>query len=506
MKKILILFTLLISSFLLQAQNIVDSTNHVVDLGQKDMSLVRDLVRLGDSLFYQLHQPDEAFKYYFGAYDYISEEPGINKKIGECYLASITEEKSDGITYLKKALAIEGDTASSDLYFNIATTLHYNALFDEATEYYEKSIKGSDKVEVIEKRIKECIFGKEFYSSPKQHVIIKNLGPLVNSKYADFCPLVDAVEDDLYFTTRRHEFRTDNPDIQTHLWENIYHSHRKDYSHWSSPVPLPNPVNHDHHTATVSISMDGSEMILFRSGDLYISYSQQDTIWSKPKKLPNQINSIFVETSACLNYQMDTLYFVSNDEFSTIGGLDIYMSIKDRNGKWGTARNLGAMINTPYDEEGVALSRDGNTLYFSSRGHDTMGGYDVFKSTKDFQGNWSTPENLGYPINSPYDDVYFMIRSNGRHAYYSSSRQGGYGEKDIYRISILDEDKPLSLDRKEIDFLLLNKDSLQHKKHPTHVDHLKEVKQQTLDATTDLLKTLMLHAQLSSKDSVNQIE
>ena len=472
-------------------KNTTEYEENIVALSEDDMSFVRQLVSLGDSLFFELEQPDEAFKYYLGGYDYLENDPELNLKIGQCFLASVTEEKSNAIPYLQKAISLNFSSKKPELYYFLGQAYHFDEQWDSALVYYNKARLAFDKKDLkkINKRIDEVTYGKRAYANSQNNIIIKNLGPQVNSKYSDFCPLIDAVEKDLYFTSRRHEFRSDNPDIRTHLSESIYFSRKKDFKNWTNPRPSDEPLNYDGHTATVSISMDGSEMILFREGNLYISYLEEEK-WSKPKKLPNTINSVYVETSACLNYTMDTLYFVSSNEELSIGGLDIFMSVKGDDGKWKKARSLGNLINSEYDEEGVALSRDGNTLYFSSRGHDSMGGYDVFKSTKDFQGNWSKPVNLGAPINSPHDDVYFMIRSNGRHAYYSSSRKGGYGEKDIYRISIIDQKKELSLARKDLDFLLLDKDSLNTTSTPDDIDHLKKVRETTLNATADLLKAI----------------
>ncbi|OHX65966.1 PD40 domain-containing protein [Flammeovirga pacifica] len=506
MKRLLIiLFSLFIGSNHIFAQEDPDTQN--ITLSEDEFGFVWQLIGLGDSLFYNFEQPDEALKYYEGAYDFLSDNYSLNKKIGDCYLKSVTEDKTLSLPYLKKVIQNHQDSLKSDDYYNMGSSFHFNEEFDSAIHYYELSYIQADTsfISTIEKRIYECINGSKFYKNFNNHIIIKNLGPSVNSKYADFCPLVDAVENRLYFTSRRHEFRNDNPDIRDHLSENIYYSQRKDFINWNEPVPLPYPVNNDDHSATVSISMDGSEMILYGNGDL-LSSSMESEGWNKPKKLSKNINSIFVETSACINTTMDTLYFVSNNEYLSLGGLDIFMSIKNAKGKWGKPINIGPEINTKYDEEGVALSMDGNTLYFASRGHDSMGGYDIFKSTKDFQGNWSKAENLGIPINSPFDDVYFMIRTNGRHAYYSSARKGGYGEKDIYRISILDDEKPLSIARRDISYLYLDKDSVHLERAKTHHDPLMDIKKNTLTATTDLLKTLFFHASLTTKDSVNQVE
>jgi outer membrane protein OmpA-like peptidoglycan-associated protein len=139
------------------------------------------------------------------------------------------------------------------------------------------------------------------------------------------------------------------------------------------------------------------------------------------------------------------IYFVSDKPEGGLGGRDIYKSTKDNKGKWGEAVNLGSVINTALDEEGVYLHPDGKTLYFSSKGHTSMGGYDVFKSIFDeILQVWTTPQNIGYPINTTDDDVFFTVSASGKHAYYSSIRPGGYGEKDVYLITFLGEEKHIS--------------------------------------------------------------
>jgi len=154
------------------------------------------------------------------------------------------------------------------------------------------------------------------------------------------------------------------------------------------------------------------------------------------------LNSEGHESSVSLSYDGKKLFFVSDKE-GTNGNRDIWFSTMDQKGKWGVSINLGPTINTIYGEEGVFMMPDGKTMYFSSQGHKSMGGYDIFKSEfKD--GKWSEPENLGYPINGPDDDVFFVINASGRHGYFASNKLEGQGEKDIYRITFLGPEKPLA--------------------------------------------------------------
>ncbi|MBL4654957.1 MAG: OmpA family protein, partial [Bacteroidia bacterium] len=163
--------------------------------------------------------------------------------------------------------------------------------------------------------------------------------------------------------------------------------------------------------------------------------------------LPKTINTKHREPSACFSYDGKTIYFVSNKP-GGYGGRDIYKSTLDKKGKWGKSQNLGAVINSPYDEEGIFMQSDGKTFYFSSKGHTTMGGYDIFKSLL-VDGKWTEPENLGYPVNTPDDDVYFVISASGKHGYYASAKKGGVGEKDIYMITFLGPEKPLVLNTED---------------------------------------------------------
>jgi outer membrane protein OmpA-like peptidoglycan-associated protein len=156
--------------------------------------------------------------------------------------------------------------------------------------------------------------------------------------------------------------------------------------------------------------------------------------WSKHKSLGSRLNTKFTESSACYSPDGKYLYFVSDRPNGSRGGRDIYrLELEART----PAENLGPIINSPYDEEGVFMHPDGKTLYFSSKGHDSMGGYDIFKSTLNENGQWSEPENLGWPINTPDDDVYFVMGASGQRAYYASDQPGGMGGKDIYRVTFL---------------------------------------------------------------------
>ncbi|MDH5382784.1 MAG: OmpA family protein, partial [Cyclobacteriaceae bacterium] len=177
------------------------------------------------------------------------------------------------------------------------------------------------------------------------------------------------------------------------------------------------------------------------NGDIYVTNRIQDTLWTDAKPISVNINSEgFKESSVSISPDGKTLYFSSNRP-GGLGGTDIFYSTVNDKGEWQRARNLSDVINTEFNEDGPFIDYDGKTLYFSSEGHKGMGAYDIFKTQYDSTTQtWSPPINIGYPINTPDDDIYFVSTKGGKNAYYASVREDGYGFTDLYRITFLDED------------------------------------------------------------------
>ena len=270
---------------------------------------------------------------------------------------------------------------------------------------------------------------------------IENLGSIINSEYTDYGAVVNADESILMFTSRREKSTGGKYEhYLNEYYEDIYISYNKN-GKWTKPKNICKPVNTKVHDAVTYLSPDGRKLLIYRAykkdGNIYECVLKGDK-WSKPRKLGDNVNTQYQESSASLSYDEKTLYFISARPENNIGGRDIYMSRwNEKQKKWGKAINLGPTINTKYDEETVFIHPDGKTLYFSSKGHNTMGGYDIFKSVFE-NSKWSVPENLGYPINTPDDDVSYVASANGKHAYYSSIKDDGLGKKDIYRITFIE--------------------------------------------------------------------
>jgi outer membrane protein OmpA-like peptidoglycan-associated protein len=335
-----------------------------------------------------------------------------------------------------------------DLEFWIGKSYQYGLEFDKAIDFYnrykEKLIKkpgyqGKDKVDmaVVDRAIFECQNGKEFISSPGNFSIV-NIGREINSEFEDYAPVLNEKEDEIVFTTRRREDNM-NQDVSddNKPWEDIFIA-TKSSGKWSYAKNIGAPVNTPYHNSNLALSADGSTLFIFKDeggGDIYYS-EQANGVWSEPVPLPGIINSSFEEKSITISSDEKTLYFSSNRP-GGFGGLDIYKATKDSKGNWSNVKNVGPTINTDLDDDGPFIDYDGVTLYFSSKGRKGMGGFDVFKATFDPKSNeWSEPENLGYPINTPDDDIYFVASKDGKRAYYSSVREDGMGYQDIYMITV----------------------------------------------------------------------
>ena len=368
----------------------------------------------------------------------------LNVKIGDCYLNSAT--KIAALPYLQRAAKLDA-SADARTHYLLARALHLSAKWGEAmTEYQLATPVGSNTrngdagtitPNDLQRRMQECRNGQQLMAHPTR-VFIDNAGPELNSLASDYGPVVSADESTILITSRREGSTGGKKDPEGNgYFEDIYQATWKGKA-WSRATNLGTPVNTDDHNATVGLAPDGQRMLVYvgiNGGDL-LETTLSGSAWNKPRRLNSRINTTAHETSASYSPDGRYLYFVSDREGGA-GSSDIYKV--DLDGK-NTPVNLGPAINTAYGEEGAFMAPDGKTLYFSSEGHNSMGGYDIFKSVLE-NGKWSTPENLGWPINTPDDDVFFVTSASGRHGYYSSDRPGGLGAKDIYRITFLGPEK-----------------------------------------------------------------
>lgn len=440
------LFTILLSgvvSITLNGQENVPFDNEHFPEQKKELRKAIDNYKEGIS-YLEEGRVTSALKLFEKAYEFNSDNAELNFYMGKAYNALHKESKA--IKYLSKAYDL-GDQKQKDRFsYQLASAYQYNHQFDRAIIYYKKYKHSllprqmKDQREDIEKRINECNTGKKLIRDSLD-VYVEKLSYSVNSKYDDYSPFVNADRSVLYFTSRRPSTTGGEFDEYSNgYYEDVYVC-RREGGEWSPAANVGRPINTDLHDATVGVSPDGQKLYIYRwtnGGDIFKSKLEGDE-WSKPKALDEPVNSSAHEPSASFTFNEKGVYFVS-DRNRGYGGSDIYYIEKDRKGNWNRMQNLGPTINTTYDEDGVFMHPDGKTLYFSSKGHNTMGGYDIFKSVKSSNG-WSEPENIGYPINTADDDVFFSITVSGRYGYYASKQEGSY---NIYRVNFLGKEKPVA--------------------------------------------------------------
>ena len=386
----------------------------------------------------------KALTHYLTAHNFNPNNSETNMRIGECYLYSSSKLRAS--TYLQKALELN-EKINISIYLLLGKAQHLEMGWAQAMEYYGKFINLAqrddvERINLARKRIEECKYGQVMAEKPI-NVKIEALPDPINSQFAEYHPLISADEAVMYFTSRRENTTGGNRDLNYDIYyEDVYKTSQKD-GIWDEPKGIGPEVNTAFHDATVGLSPDGQQLFIFKDdvGDGNIYYCELDgDKWSTPVKLNEHINSEFNEATACFSFDGMTIYFVS-DRPGGFGQNDIYVAKKGEDGDWGVPKNLGASVNTVYNEDAVFMHPDGKTLYFSSEGHTNMGGHDIFQSVYDSEADtWSIPGNMGYPINSTDDDVFFVLSASGERGYYSSIKKDGLGEKDIYMITFPDED------------------------------------------------------------------
>ncbi len=461
MKKILFIFIVLLATSTF-AQNVEFTKDNFRDKKDGLKEALKNIEK-GDKyreqgvLFYKL-----SIEPYLAANGFNPNNALLNFKIGESYLYSNYKLKS--IPFLEKAYSLNNNV-SPQIHFLLGKAYHLNMEWDKAiSEFtiYKQTLNTKEEGEtfaMVQKKIDECISGKKIQQTPIR-VRITNVGGEINSRFSDNSPVVSADESFMMFTSRRpstiggEKIDPENGEY----FEDVYTS-TKINGKWAPAVNIGKPINTESHDANAGISADGQKCLIYISskndgGDLYES-ELKGNAWSKPEHLNKNINTEYHESYGWYAPDGKSLYFVS-DKPGGYGDRDIYVSRKDEKGKWGKSENLGPAINTEYGEEGVFMHPDGKTMYFSSQGHGSMGGYDIFKTVYDTENKrWSTPENIGYPVNTTDDDVFFVLSASGKHGYYSSFSASGFGEKDIFLITFLGPEKQMLLDNE--DNLLANR-------------------------------------------------
>ncbi len=374
---------------------------------------------------------------YEQAYLYNPNSAELNYKIGVASLFS--DRKDEAAGYFVKAIELNPEIAP-DLYFLAGRAFQYGGKYFEAagkyTEFMNKAGKREqDLVLLAERYLQECNVAVELTASPLP-VTIGNFGEKVNSEADDFSPVLMKNGKGLYYASRipmkrSSTFYPDNmPD------ENIFVTTFAEWGEFSTPYAPEGDVNTEY--CEVPLWFDSKEELLYiyagyvAGGDILVSEFKKGK-WRAPADPGLGINSKDAETSLCFDPSGKWLYFVSDRSKKSIGGNDIWMAERRSRKKWKKPVNIGQLVNSQWNEESVSLSRGGDTLFFASDRKGTMGGYDIFASVKQDDGSWGAPVNMGYPLNTSYNEMFLVQRIDSDSIYYfSSDRRGGFGRMDLY--------------------------------------------------------------------------
>jgi hypothetical protein len=407
----------------------------------QDAKAVKKTIKEANELF-EMDDFKNAEMKYLAIWKFDSSNTELNLNLAICKY-KLRELPDSVLYYLKKA----DKSTNPEAQFYEGKLFHLTHQFKSAIEHFEQYKQHpADKREVNDLEIDRLISiskrAEDMMTHPHK-ASLKNIGNAINTQFDEYVPLVSTDEKTMYFTSRRPGGIGNKKDAWGKYFEDVYCSEVKN-GMWQAPKNIGEPINSETHDACVAVSADLQQMIVYRTspdgltGHLFHSEATLNG-WGEMVKFGEEINSESREFSATFNLENNVIYF-SSDRLGGYGGRDLYRVVKLPNGKWSKPWNLGPQINTAQDEDAPFLHVDGKSLYFSSKGHETMGEYDVFETKITSDGKFTKPENLGYPINTVGDDIFFVLSPDGKHGYYSSLNEHptevGYESEDIYFIDM----------------------------------------------------------------------
>ncbi len=342
----------------------------------------------------------------------------------------------------------EKNVKAANIRYYLARAYHLNYKFDDALTLLNDYLLDKKLTEQDKKNAKQlieyCNNGKLLVASPV-NAKIENIGNDFNTAASEYAPVVSSDETAMMMTYRGNlstgglQNNFNQPDNFGMYYEDVFITH-KENNKWVTPSSIGSNFNSNVHDAAIGIANDGQKLFTFKEdnydgGDIFISLLDGNN-WSTPVKIKGDVNTLAWEGSASLSSDEKTLYFAS-ERPGGFGGRDLYKASLLPDSTWGNVKNLGPEINTPFDDDAPFIHPDGKNLVFSSKGLNSMGSYDIFITQfNKSDSTWSTPKNLGYPINTPDDDRYFILSADGKRGYYASNKVGGFGLHDVYVVEM----------------------------------------------------------------------
>jgi outer membrane protein OmpA-like peptidoglycan-associated protein/Tol biopolymer transport system component len=375
-----------------------------------------------------------------------SQNAYYNFWMGKCLY--LTYKKNQALSFFQIVESVNPEV-DKEFHYYYALTLHYNLQFDRAIDEYRHDLERYDaesaEFKDINNRISQCLYAKKVADAPvNQMVKVSNLGQQINSEFSEHSPVISADNSTLVYTARRPDSRGADP--KTGFYDEDIYVSKNNGENWSAAQNIGLPVNSKGHDATISLTADGKTLYIYRhkkSGGLYrTDFDDAAKVWKEPQLVQKPLNSKHYEASICQSADGSKIFFTS-DRPGGFGGLDIYMATKSTKNDWSEPLNLGQRINTSFNEDAPYFHPDGRTLFFSSNGPNSIGGYDIYVAEFDSATtSFSVPINMGAPLNTPDDEIYFVLSADGQHGYFASGKEGGSGEKDIYEIRFPYSPKP----------------------------------------------------------------
>ncbi len=385
--------------------------------------------------YFTIRNYREALPRFLAAIEAGEKNPLVHYKTGVCYQKSVgVADQLKAIPYFEYAIKNQA-AVPAVVHFDLGELYLRNENLSKAIDSYTqyKELTKTDKAaQAKANRALEIARNAMGFMAVSRSVTVQNLGPAINTEHTEYNPVVSADESVMAFTALRPDTKTRSGDKFT---EQIYMTTRNGGA-WSSPAVV--PVSSEYNVGTAGISADGQKMLIFMGGatdpgNIFV-INKAGEGWSNPAILANTLNSKYLESTASITPDGKTIYFAS-DRLGGQGGMDIFKIELQPNGNWSQPVNLGAPINTKADEDAPYIHPDKKTLFFTSDGHNTMGGRDIFFS-KLVNNKWTRPENMGYPVNTTANDNYFTLIADGTRGYFSSDRKGGYGAQDLYYVDM----------------------------------------------------------------------
>jgi hypothetical protein len=393
------------------------------------------------SRMFELKNYQRAKELYQEQYKKDLSDKKIKYRFGVCLV--YTYELENGI----KALEFISKDPSTpiDVWFHLAKAYHFSNRYDKSITLYKKykNLPGAKSDLIIEatRSIEMCANAKILLKNPI-NIEFENLGKKINSKGREYLPIITPDESMLFYTTRRLGTTGRIFDLEGYYTADIFLSKYK-YGKWSKARSIGSPNSYGNEQ-TAGISEDGETILYYvnnpqSKNNLQISNKSKSSFKRSIEIESKEINNNKgIQSSATISNNKDYIIF-SSDKEEGIGKSDLYICKKLPNDKWAKPVNMGNIINTEYEESYPYLCDNGMTLYFSSTGHNSIGGYDVFVSKFDLvKKEWSRPTNVGYPLNTPYDNIGISFSKNNKFAYVATHRNDSYGNLDIYKVNFID--------------------------------------------------------------------